>query len=203
LLVDAAVAASVEIREGFTVEKVLIEDARVVGIKGHSKGGDSVTERATIVVGADGRHSLVAETVAPEQYHEKAPLLAAYYTYWSRLPIDGRFDTYIRPNRGFAVAPTHDGLTLTVGGWPYSEFETNKTNVEGNFLKLLDLAPEFGERVREARREAPFSGTPVSNFLSQTVRPRLAARGRRGLQQRPDYRTRDQRCFPRCRTLCG
>ena len=165
LLVDAAAEAGAEIREGFTVEEILIEDGLVVGIKGHSKGGDSVTERAKIVVGADGRHSLVAEAVRPEQYNEKPPLLAAYYTYWSGLPIDGRFDTYIRPHRGFAVAPTHDGLTLTVGGWPYSEFETNKKDVEGNFLKMFDLAPEFAERVREAKREAPFAGAPVSNFF--------------------------------------
>ena len=165
LLVDAAAEAGAEIREDFTVEEILIEDGLVVGIKGHSKGGDSVTERAKIVVGADGRYSLVAEAVRPEQYNEKPPLLAAYYTYWSGLPIDGRFDTYIRPHRGFAVAPTHDGLTLTVGGWPYSEFETNKKDVEGNFLKMFDLAPEFAERVREAKREAPFAGAPVSNFF--------------------------------------
>ena len=53
----------------------------------------------------------MAETVRPEQYDEKPPLLAAYYTYWSGLPMDGRFETYIRDKRGFAAAPTHDGLT--------------------------------------------------------------------------------------------
>ena len=167
------------------MEKVLIEDGRVVGIKGHSKGGDSVSERANIVVGADGRHSLVAEAVAPEQYHEKSPLLAAYYTYWSGLPSDGRFDTYIRPNRGFAVAPTHGGLTMTVGGWPYAEFETNKKDVEGNFLKMFDLAPEFGERVRAAKREAPFAGTAVSNFFRKPFGPGWALVGDAGYNKDP------------------
>ena len=134
LLVDAAVGAGAEIREGFTVEQVLIEGGRVVGIKGHSKGGDSVTERANVVIGADGRHSLVAEAVRPEQYHEKPPLLAAYYTYWSGLPMNGRFETYIRPSRGFAAAPTHDGLTIIVVGWPYAEFDAHKQDIEGTFL---------------------------------------------------------------------
>ena len=100
-----------------------------------------MTERAKLVVGADGRYSLVAEAVRPEQYNERPPLLAAYYTYWSDLPMDGRLETYIRAHRGFAAAPTHDGLTLTVGGWPYAEFEANKKDVEGNFLKIFDLAP--------------------------------------------------------------
>lgn len=116
LLVDAAGEAGAEIREGFTVEEILIEQDRVVGIRGHSKTGNTVDERAEVVVGADGRHSLVAAAVRAESYNERRPLLALYYTYWSGLPMDGRFDTYVRAYRGFAAAPTHDGLTLTVGG---------------------------------------------------------------------------------------
>ena len=185
LLVDAAAEAGAEIREGFTVDEVLTEDGRVVGIKGRSKGGEPVTERAKLVVGADGRHSLVAEAVRPEQYNERPPLLAAYYTYWSGLPMDGRFETYIRAHRGFAVAPTHDGLTLTVGGWPYAEFETNKKDVEGNFLKMFDLAPEFAERVRGAKREAPFAGAPVTNFFRKPYGPGWALVGDAGYNKDP------------------
>ncbi len=158
LLVDAAAEAGAEIREGITVEDVLIEDGRVGGIKGRSKDGATVTERARLVIGADGRYSAVAKALRPEQYNDRPPLLAAYYTYWSGFPMDGRFETYIRAHRGFAAAPTHDGLTLTVGGWPYAEFETNKKDVEGNFLKMFDLAPEFAARSRGAKRGAPFSG---------------------------------------------
>jgi 2-polyprenyl-6-methoxyphenol hydroxylase-like FAD-dependent oxidoreductase len=105
LLVDAAAQSGAEIREGFSVEEVLFENGRAVGIKGRSKHGGSSIERAQVVIGADGRHSLVAEAVRPEQYHEKPPLLAAYYTYWSGLPMDGKFETYIRDKRGFAAVP--------------------------------------------------------------------------------------------------
>ena len=185
LLVDAAAEAGAEIREGFAVEEILIEDGRVVGIKGRSKGAATVTERAQVIVGADGRYSLMAEAVRPEQYNEKPPLLAAYYTYWSGLPMEGRFETYIRPHRGFAAAPTHNGLTLTVGGWPYSEFETNKKDVEGNFLKSFDLAPEFADRVRGAKREAPFAGAAVSNFFRKPYGPSWALVGDAGYNRDP------------------
>ena len=104
LLVDAAAEAGAEVREGFTVDEVLIEDGRVVGIRGDRSTAAPLPSAPTIVVGADGRHSLVAEAVRPEQYNEKPPLLAGYYTYWSGLPMDGRFETYIRDNRGFAAA---------------------------------------------------------------------------------------------------
>src|ERR671914_158109 len=75
LLVDAAAEAGAEVREGFTVDEILIEDGVVVGIRGHGKDGKPVTERARIVVGADGRHSRVAKAVGPDHYNEKPPLL--------------------------------------------------------------------------------------------------------------------------------
>ena len=185
MLVNAAAEAGVEVREGFSVDEILFEDGRVVGIKGRSKTGEPVTERATLVIGADGRHSRVAEAVRPDQYNEKPMLLAPYYTYWSDLPIDGRFETYIRPHRGFAAAPTHDGLTLTVGGWPYAEFEANKKDVEGNFLKMLELVPEFAARVRGAKRAAPVAGTPVANFFRKPYGPGWALVGDAGYNKDP------------------
>jgi flavin-dependent dehydrogenase len=180
LLVDAASEAGAEVREGFTVEDVVIEDGRVTGVRGRSKDGQTVTEHARVVIGADGRHSLVARVVRPERYNEKPQLLAGYYTYWSGLPMDGRFETYIRPDRGFAAWPTNDDLTLVIGGWPMAEFEANKKDIEGNYLKMLELAPPFAERVRAATREARFVGTAVSNYFRKPYGPGWALVGDAG-----------------------
>jgi 2-polyprenyl-6-methoxyphenol hydroxylase-like FAD-dependent oxidoreductase len=180
LLVDAAAAAGAEVREGFTLDDVVIEDGRVVGIRGHGKDGTSIEERARVVVGADGRFSRVAEAVGAEQYNEKPAILCGYYSYWSGLPETGRFDVYARPERGFATAPTHDGLTLIVGGWPVSEYEANKDDVEGNFMKGLDLAPEFAEVVRRGKREARFAGTSVPNYFRKPYGPGWALVGDAG-----------------------
>jgi 2-polyprenyl-6-methoxyphenol hydroxylase-like FAD-dependent oxidoreductase len=185
LLVEAAAAAGAEIREGFIVEGLVVEDDRIAGVKGRSKSGIASTDRAAIVIGADGRHSLVAQTVKPRQYNERPPLLSPYYTYWSGLPNEGSFDTYIRPNRGFAAAPTHDGLTLTVGGWPCTEFAANKADVEGHFMRMLELVPEFAERVRRATRVAPFAGTPVPGFFRQPFGPGWALVGDAGYNKDP------------------
>jgi 2-polyprenyl-6-methoxyphenol hydroxylase-like FAD-dependent oxidoreductase len=171
LLVDAASEAGAEVREAFGVDEVLIENGTIVGIKGRSSGGAAVTERARVVVGADGRYSRVADAVQPPQYNEKPQLLSAYYTYWSNLPMDGRFDTFIRPQRGFAAAPTHDGLTITVGGWPFAEFEANKKDVERHFLNLFELVPAFAERIHSARREAPIAGAVTPNFFRKPYGP--------------------------------
>jgi flavin-dependent dehydrogenase len=180
LLVQAAAEAGVEVRESFSVDEVLIEDGVVVGVRGRGATGSPVTERARVVVGADGRHSLVARSVHAEQYNEKPQLLAGYYSYWSGLPMQGRFETYIRPDRGFAAWPTHDGLTLVVGGWPFAEFEANKRDVEGNFMKMLDLAPAFAQRVRGGRREERFAGAAVHNYFRTPYGPGWALVGDAG-----------------------
>ncbi|MPZ12311.1 MAG: oxidoreductase [Kiloniellaceae bacterium] len=180
LLVDAAAQSGVEIREGFAVNEVLIEDGRVVGIKGRSQHGGSITEHAQVVVGADGIRSIVAEAVRPQHYDEKPPLLAAYYTYWSGLPMDGRLEQYIRDNRGFAAAPTHEDLTMVIAGWPYTEFAENKKDIEGNYLKTIELAPAFADRLRGAKREARFAGLPVPNYFRKPYGPGWALVGDAG-----------------------
>jgi 2-polyprenyl-6-methoxyphenol hydroxylase-like FAD-dependent oxidoreductase len=180
LLVDAASQAGAEVREGFTVEEVLTEDGHVTGVRGHGGAGGTVTEHAQVVVGADGRHSLVARAVQPEQYHEQPQLLAGYYTYWSGLPMDGRFETYIRPDRGFAAWPTHDDLTLVIGGWPYAEFQANRHDIEATYLKMLELAPSFAERVAAATRAARYVGTAVPNFFRRPYGPGWALVGDAG-----------------------
>jgi 2-polyprenyl-6-methoxyphenol hydroxylase-like FAD-dependent oxidoreductase len=160
LLVDAAVEAGAELREGFSVDEILASDGTVTGIRGHEKDGPGVTERARVVIGADGKHSLVAKAVQPEQYEERPSRMAMYYAYWSDLPAEG-FDTTVRAEdrRGWAHISTHDDLTVLPFGWPVEEFHQNRGDVEGNFFATMDLNPEFAERVRAAKRESKFIGS--------------------------------------------
>ena len=72
-LVEAAVAAGAELREGFAVQELLRDGDRVAGIRGRATGGKTVTEGARIVIGADGMHSLVARAVHAEAYHTTTP----------------------------------------------------------------------------------------------------------------------------------
>jgi len=171
LLVDAAAEAGVEVREGFTVDEIVREDGSVTGIRGHSRDHSDVAERARVVVGADGIHSFVAKTVNPETYNEKPKLLAAYYTYFSGLPMNGGFETYVRPHRGMAAWPTNADMTLVIAGWPFAEFEANKKDIEGNFLKTVDLVPAFAERVRAATRADRFYGMAVPNYFRKPFGP--------------------------------
>ncbi len=180
LLVRAAAESGAEVREAFSVAEVVVENGRVIGIRGHDRGGQTVTERAQVVVGADGWNSHVAQAVQAVRYHEKPKLLAGYYSYWSGLPMDGRFETYVRPGRGMAAWPTNDGLTLVVAGWPYAEFESNRSDIEGNFLKAISLAPAFADRLDAGTREERFVGMPVPGFFRKPYGPGWARGGDAG-----------------------
>jgi flavin-dependent dehydrogenase len=184
ILVDAADQAGAEVRERFTVEEVIVEDGTVVGIRGHGDGGASVVERARVVIGADGRSSHVAKAVRPEQYHDKPMLQWSYYTYWSGLPVED-FQVTIRPDRGWGAFPTNDGLTLVVVGWPSAEAGAYKGDAEANYLKTLELAPEFAEAVRGATREARFAGGSVPNFFRKPFGPGWALVGDAGYTKDP------------------
>jgi 2-polyprenyl-6-methoxyphenol hydroxylase-like FAD-dependent oxidoreductase len=160
ILLDAAAAAGAEVREGFVVEELLFDDDRVAGIRG--AGG--VTERARVVVGADGRNSVVAKSVNATPYEDRPPLTVGYYSYWSNLPTD-TFEAYSRPGRGWAVCPTNDGLTMVVGGWPHAELATHRDDVEATLMETFALSPAFTERIRDAKREERIVGSSVPNYF--------------------------------------
>ena len=184
LLVDAASSAGAEVREGFTVDEIVFEDGRVAGIRGRDGSGRTITERARVVIGADGVNSRVAKAVEPEQYHDKPILQAGYYTYFNDLPVNG-FEITIRPDRGWAALPTNDGLTLVVLGWPYAEHAANKHDVETNFFKALELSPDFADRVGAATRVDRFHGSPVPNFFRKPYGPGWALVGDAGYTKDP------------------
>jgi 2-polyprenyl-6-methoxyphenol hydroxylase-like FAD-dependent oxidoreductase len=94
--------------------------------------------------------------------------------------MNGRFETYIRPHRGIAAWPTNDDLTLVIAGWPYAEFASNKSDIEGNYLETLELAPGFADRVRRARREDRFYGMAVPNYFRKPFGPGWALVGDAG-----------------------
>ena len=99
ILVEAAARAGAEVRPAFTVDAMLTDGEQVAGIRGHARGGATFTERARVVVGADGRRSLVARAVAASAYRARPALTCAYYSYWSDVPVEEQIEGYFLPRR--------------------------------------------------------------------------------------------------------
>ena len=159
ILVDAAVEAGAELRENFSVEELTTDGGAVTGVRGRQGSGPTVTERARIVVGADGARSFVARSVEAPVYFDKGMLTCNYYSYWSGVHLDAA-ELYPRPGRLIVADKTNDGLTMVTVVRPREEFDRVRSNVEGEFMRALDKsAPGLAERVRAGRREERFAGT--------------------------------------------
>jgi flavin-dependent dehydrogenase len=185
ILVEAAAQAGVELRQEFLVQELLWEDGRVVGIRGQAKMGGSVTERARIVIGADGRHSLVAKAVAAPSYDKQPTLTCGYYSYWAGVPLQGG-EIYRRGKRLMGLWPTNDHLTLIYMAWPAAEFPTFRADVEGSYMATVDLVPALAERVRQGQRAERISGSgEMANYYRKPSGPGWALVGDAGYLKDP------------------
>jgi len=184
VLVEAAVEAGAELREGFVVDDLTWEDGRVGGVEGRAVGGGPpIRETASFVVGADGRNSGVAKRVEAPAYQAVPTLICWYFSYWSGVAGES-LELYQHGRRVIFAFPTNDGLFALFVGWPIQELGAIRGNPERELLAVVDLVPELAERVRGGQREERLLGaTQLPNFLRRPGGPRLGARRRRRLPQ--------------------
>jgi 2-polyprenyl-6-methoxyphenol hydroxylase-like FAD-dependent oxidoreductase len=159
ILVEAAREAGAEVRENFRVTQLTGSGSRLTGIRGGARGHPEVTEAASLVIGADGKRSLVAGAVGARRYRERPVRSFASYSYWSGVPVSGG-ELYQRPGRAVAVFPTNDELTMVYVAAPMTEFASARADLEGHYLRTLDLCGDLGERVRCGSRAERLRTTP-------------------------------------------
>ncbi len=182
LLVRAAEKAGATLREGFSVTDLIVESDRVVGLRGHARGGREVRVYARVVIGADGVHSRVAERVNAPRYHETPVLATAYYAYWSGVPTTGVRWT-IRPGRGFGLIPTNDDVTLVLAAWPQAEVAGVKRELQSNYLREVTSA--LGDWLDGGRQETRVVGEGIPGRFRQPYGPGWALVGDAGYVKDP------------------
>ncbi|MCC7365196.1 MAG: NAD(P)/FAD-dependent oxidoreductase [Dehalococcoidia bacterium] len=158
VLVDAARDAGAEVREGFTVTGLLRDASGAVsGIEGHGEGGGAVREEARIVVGADGRHSMVAKAVGAEEYGTLPGLTCGWYSYFEGFDDDGT-EVWYDDGQAVLAFPTNDGLTCLAAVFPIEQFEARRAGIDGTVAGAFAVQPAIGERYAAARRVEPWYG---------------------------------------------
>lgn len=186
VLVEAAIEAGAEFRPNFLVESLLWNGNRVQGISGRQRHqGASSIEKAHITIGADGKNSAFARAVGAPRYQETPSLSCWYFSYWSGVPSEG-FEMYVRGNHAIFSFLTNDDLFAIFIAWPIEQFHSVKADIEGQFMRVVDLAPGFAERVRCGRREERFFGSAdLPNFLRRPFGPGWALVGDAGCHKDP------------------
>ena len=118
LLVGAAVEAGVRFGFGLAMTDVARDRAgRVVGVVVRDHLGATWTERAGLVVGADGRTSLVARQVGAPTVIAGSHAAAYVYGYWPAADLDG-YHWYYGDGLSAGVIPTNDGLACVFAAGP-------------------------------------------------------------------------------------
>jgi 2-polyprenyl-6-methoxyphenol hydroxylase-like FAD-dependent oxidoreductase len=159
-LVDAARAAGAEVREGFRLEELIVDDdGSVRGIRGTQRGGGRITEVAGLVIGADGKHSTVARLVGARAYRERPVGAFACYGYHEGVAQTSG-ELYQRPGRTVVAFPTNDGLTMVYVAGPIHGFDEFRRDIEGGYRHAIDGCGDLGERVRAGRLVERLRTTP-------------------------------------------
>ena len=185
LLVKAATAAGAELCEGAVVDGLLSDGEQVTGVRGRTTGGTAITERARIVIGADGKRSSIARLVGAPSYMEQPSLTCWYMAYWGDLPCDG-LEMHWRPRRLVFAFPTHDRLTQVAVAWPHQEFERFRGDIAGNYRATLAQMPALAERLPQARQAERFVGmADLPNFFRRPYGPGWALVGDAGHHKDP------------------
>jgi flavin-dependent dehydrogenase len=157
ILLDAAVQAGAEAREGFVVKDLLWDGGAVAGVAGRDAAGSEVQERARMVIGADGMRSLVARSVQAPTYEAVPGTTCGYFAYWSGVPLDG-IEIHYLDHRAILLFPTNDGLTCAAVQFPRSDFTRVRQDIEGSLFTEFDRVPGLGDRMRAGRRETRYQG---------------------------------------------
>jgi flavin-dependent dehydrogenase len=179
ILVDAAVAAGAELREGASVRELIWDGDTVVGVRGHVNG-EPFEERALVVIGADGLHSVVAREVKPEEYDAIPSLSYAYYTYWTNVEDTGMHIYFFAEGCGVLIFPTNDGKHCIGVGGLIEGFKEFRKDVEGNYLKALDRVPHIAEQVKGGERERFMGTADQPNYFRKPYGPGWALTGDAG-----------------------
>ncbi len=185
VLVDAAVKAGAELREGFSVQEVLWDQDRVTGIRGHQKDGAMVSEHARITVGADGMFSVVAKAVKAEEYKSGPALEGSWYSYFSGVPMTG-WHLWLRPERVIFAYNTNDNLSLIGVAFAAKDLPMVRANVERHHSAVIrEHAPELWERMQAGKRESRYVGGAIPSHVRKPYGPGWALVGDAGYQKDP------------------
>ncbi len=192
LLLDGAREVGVEVRVRCRVVDLVREGDRVCGVVVDEDGQRSEI-RATVVVGADGRHSTIAELTGAEEYYGYDGPRCAYWAYWPR-PAD--YDTSPRYNGAAMIVHTEDDARFVfpvnrdqlIAGITFpntDDVAAWKQDPEGALAKALRAHPLTARLVEMPPLSKAIGLTKARFFFRRAAGPGWALVGDSGLFKDP------------------
>ena len=185
ILVRAAERAGVEIREGCRVTDLIFEDDRVCGVQAKRRNGGKFSERARLVIGADGPASIVARCAKASERRQDPILQSNLWTYYADLPID-HFVLFSREQAGAFAFPCNDGTAVVAANLTYADFLRANSDRGPAFHAMIErAAPEMAGMLSEATQvDRMFAGC-TRGFVRQAYGPGWTLVGDAGMKKDP------------------
>ena len=187
LLKRARVSESVDFMERTAVSDLLWNGDRVVGVR----LADGRSAHAEIIVGADGRHSLVAKKVTPALEHETPPYRALYYRYVTGFlgPDGAKPDAaeFSQLDDELAyIFPSDSGLTCVAVSVNLETFRWLRKDFETRYAERIAQHRGLASRVADAEASGRLSGRgPARNHVRVPWGPGWALVGDAAMHQDP------------------
>ena len=170
LLLRHSEASGAQVREETTVDRILFEDGKAVGVVA-SSGGRVEEIRARVVVDASGQTALLSRQLGTRTFDprlKRAGLFAHYEGI--RWPDDQRPGDILLPiDRGvwYWIIPFSDGV-CSVGAVFEPSIAAAAPTLEDKFELLLRRSPRVQEMLSGARRVGPAVG--ISDYSTSSAR---------------------------------
>ncbi|MCA9671826.1 MAG: NAD(P)/FAD-dependent oxidoreductase, partial [Myxococcales bacterium] len=169
IICDGAREAGATVLHETRVLDLLRDGERVVGVRTQDRAGNQRDYRAPLVVGADGRKSMVARLAGAEVLREGAYATGVQYGYFAGLPSRG-FEWHFGHDVSGGLIPTNDGLTLAFAACSRERYLRDVApDTAAGFLTILDEMGDLGERVRNSRAASKLYG--AAGFQSTVRKP--------------------------------
>ncbi len=185
LLVQNALKAGVDLQVKSSVEKLLFNDERVVGVQYRNANGEDAEARASIVLGADGMNSTVAKLVNAEKYNEHPVLQQTFYSYFDDVELS-QTEFYSRPGRQVFAWTSNDGVVVAGVCCRTDQCKALKKDIDHAFWSEMDAnAPDLSEKLKNGKRVEDWRTASAKNFVRKAGGPGWALIGDAGITMDP------------------
>jgi 2-polyprenyl-6-methoxyphenol hydroxylase-like FAD-dependent oxidoreductase len=123
ILLDHARRCGADVRTGTTVVGVVTEAGRLCGVRTSTPDGGAHELRAAVVVGADGRNSVVARATGARRYNVTPSERAAVWTYYRGVDAPPTAHYHRRGRDLFVAAPADDGVFMATWAATNDDFD--------------------------------------------------------------------------------
>jgi len=173
ILLRNAAAKGAEVIEGCRVTAVEFPEDGPPRVTGRDENGAARQWRATFIVDASGRDTLLAAQLGAKERNPRndSAAIFGHFTGARRLPAkaEGNITIVWFDHGWFWFIPLSDGTTSIGAVCPAAFFKNRGTDLTSFFMSLIASCPEIADRLKDATLTGSVTATGNYSYVSKTT----------------------------------